>query len=535
MLNSRVVSLRKLTLLNSQSLPYLPTLPITRTQGSLSNIISTTKSRLIKGYVTVVNRATSCLSAVLTVTFIALSSAAVSAASSAENTIELNEFSSDTEGLLFTLQGSNTIGAHLAPAWAMAYLKAKGCDYVHVRALENNNEVRVIGKRGYLSVYIDIHAHGSSTGFKGLHLKTADIALASRSIKPTEKAQLKHYGNMSSFNAEHVVAIDGLAVVVNPSNPIEQLTVEQVAQIFSGKIRNWREVGGLNHAINIYARDDNSGTWDTFSSLVLGKSHNLSASAARFESNDQLSDSVARDVAGIGFVGLASVRRSKALAIQEQDSTPLLPEPLYVATEDYALARRLYMYTPAYGNKPEVDEFIAFAHSITGQKIVEEIGFISQNPISLAVDTVDSPRIYSALTQHGKRLSINFRFVPGDANLDNKAKQDVQRVVDYINKNKDDSIQIQLVGFSKLKATESRAKVISKLRTAAVKAELFRQGIVTDAIIGLGADLPVAANEGRSALKNERVEIWLFDKKHKHLLKEPSNADRINELLSEAH
>lgn len=512
MLNSRFVFLRNLSLQNVLTLRL-----ITKRQISTTNIY------------------TRCFLYIITATLLVLSGAANSTENKLDNNIQLIGFSSDTEGLLFTLQGSNTIGARLAPAWAAAYLEAKGCDYVDIRPLENDNEVRVTGKRGNLSVYIDIHAHGSSTGFKGLYSKTADIALASRSIKPAEKLQLENYGDMSSFNAEHVVAIDGLAVVVNPSNPVSQLSVEQVAQIFSGEIRNWRELGGLNHAINIYARDENSGTWDTFSSLVLGKNHKLSPSSERFESNDLLSDTVARDIAGIGFVGLASVRRSKALAIQEQNSTPLSPEPLYVATEDYALARRLYMYTPAYGNKPEVEEFIAFAHSVAGQKIVENIGFISQNPISLTVDAVDSPRIYSALTQHGKRLSVNFRFLPGDANLDNKAKQDIQRVVDYLNKNKDDTVQIQLVGFSKLKATESRAKVISKLRTAAVKAELFRQGVVTDAIIGLGADLPVAANEGRSALKNERVEIWLFDKKHKHLLKEPSNADRINRLLSEAH
>ncbi len=103
-------------------------------------------------------------------------------------------------------------------------------------------------------MYIDVAAHGSGTGMRGLASGEAQIAMSSRPIKASEEALLADFGPMRSFDSEHVVAIDGLAVIVHPSNPLDALTVSDIARLFSGEIRNWAELGGSNRPVSLYAR-----------------------------------------------------------------------------------------------------------------------------------------------------------------------------------------------------------------------------------------------------------------------------------------
>ena len=420
-------------------------------------------------------------------------------------------FSFNTEGLLFTMAGSNTVGAHLAPAWAKAYLKSKGAQGVFIEPLVAANEYRVKGRNGTRMVYIDIQAHGSSTGFKGLKAKQAEIALSSRPIKLTETKHFNVTGGMKASTAEHVVAIDGLAVIVHPDNALAALTVDNIANIFAGKISNWKVLGGADRRITIYARDDKSGTYDTFKSLVLRKTATLSSRAKRFESNDELSDSVANDFGGIGFVGLASVRQAKALAVSDNNTAALKPEVLFVATEDYPLSRRLFMYTPGESDVPFVSDFIRFAQGALGQNIVENIGFISQNPKRLPMAVNEGPVRYQELATAMARLSINFRFQAGRADLDNKALQDVERLARFLRQaDNRESVHVQLVGFSNVESTEKRAQVLSRLRATAVKSALYRLDVQTESVIGFGDAMPVANAASSSALKNERVEVWIF-------------------------
>lgn len=424
----------------------------------------------------------------------------------------METFSTHTAGKLFTIKGSNTIGAKLAPAWVKNYLEAKGLTNVSINTTAVENEYRIEGYNGDLPVFVNIHAHGSGTGYRGLAEGSANIAMSSRPIKDKEAILLESQGNMRDFSAEKVVAIDGLAVIVNRSNPIGNLTVDQIANVFSGKITRWSQLGGSDIPIRVYARDDKSGTWDTFKSLVLGKKHALTASAERFESNDQLSDRVSTNPGGIGFVGLASVRRAKALGISEDSTDPLTPEPLYVATEDYPLARRLFMYVAPEENNKAVNEFIQFVQSTQGQEIVNKIGFISQNPLSLQSEPyAEAPSTYKLLTEKALRLSVNFRFKDGSAELDNKAKQDILRIVRFMQLPENTDKRIQLVGFGDTKETATRSTILSKLRAVAVKSALYSYGISSESVIGLGSDLPVASNDGSARLKNQRVEVWVFD------------------------
>ena len=149
-------------------------------------------------------------------------------------------------GAILKLSGSNTIGAALAPALAEGFLKQQGATEVKTVPGDKEDEVRVQGIMPGDSTpqVIEIHAHGSATAFEDLQKNACDVGMASRKIKPAEAGQLASFGDMTSPASEHVLGLDGIAVIVSKTNPVESLSKSQVAQLFTGEINNWSQVGG---------------------------------------------------------------------------------------------------------------------------------------------------------------------------------------------------------------------------------------------------------------------------------------------------
>ncbi|MGA9544493.1 MAG: phosphate ABC transporter substrate-binding/OmpA family protein [Candidatus Sulfotelmatobacter sp.] len=411
--------------------------------------------------------------------------------------------------IILRLSGSNTIGESLAPALVQEFLKQQGATDVKTIPGDRDDEVFV---RGVLPgdrapKAIQIHAHGSATAFEDLASGEADIGMASRKIKSEEAAQLASLGDMASAECEHIVGLDGIAVIVSRANPVRILSKDQVAQIFEGKIGNWLQVGGTDGAIHLYARDDKSGTYDTFRSLVLGDSP-LTPSAKRVEDSRRLSDSIAQDPNGIGFIGLAYVQEARALAVYENGAAPLLPTPFTVATEDYPLSRRLFLYTAAQPRKELTRRFVDFALSSIGQNIVAEVGFVGQNVSAAAsAGSTAVPADYRRLTNGFERLSLDFRFREGSSQLDNKAAADLARVVTFVTDLHYSGDNLVLLGFDDSKEATTN---LSKARADAVAQQFEQRGVKAATVMGFGSQIAVASNdtpEGRQ--KNRRVEIWL--------------------------
>lgn len=415
--------------------------------------------------------------------------------------------------LLLRIQGSNTIGAHLAPALAAGLLRQQGVAHPE-QQISAPNEVSVSGRdaQGRL-LQITVAAHGSGTGFVALAEGSAELAASSRPIKDSEQASLASLGDLRSASAEQVIALDGLAIIVHPDNPVQQLDIAQVAALFAGEIDNWQALGGPAGAVRLYARDDNSGTFDTFKELVLSsQGKQLAGAAQRFESSDELSERVSQDPQAIGFIGLPYIRQAKALHIADQGSQAMPASRELISTEDYPLSRRLFFYLRPDESNPWARALVEFAQSAEGQAIVTANGFIGQQvqAMRVAVDA-SQPRVYQRLAEQAQRLSVNFRFREGSAELDNKALHDLQRLLDYLKANDKQHRQLVLVGFGDPKSDPARAALLSKLRAMAVRRELARAGILPRDILGLGEQLPVASNQqddGR--LKNRRVEVWVY-------------------------
>jgi len=412
------------------------------------------------------------------------------------------------------IQGSNTIGAKLGPALVKGLLLQEGFKDVRIEGNGQPNEQQVIGQKANgEQVRIDVAAHGSGTGFVALKEGRVALAASSRPIKDSEAQSLASLGDFTSPAAEQVIAIDGLAVILHPQNSLNALTTSQLAQVFAGEVKTWEALGGHGGPIHLYARDDNSGTYDTFKELVLA-SHGktLAPGSQRFESSEQLSDAVSQDPQGIGFIGLPYIRQAKALAIADGESQPMLPSTTLIATEDYPLSRRLFFYNAPQEPNPWAQALVKFAHSSEGQAIVEKTGFIAQTVRAVRVNASSQlPPLYKELAHQAQRLTVNFRFQEGSVSLDNKAQRDVGRVLEYLRAEQKMHRKVVLVGFGDPKSDATRAAILSKWRAQVVRRELSKADVLIEQLLGFGGEMPVASNEadeGRS--KNRRVEVWVY-------------------------
>jgi phosphate transport system substrate-binding protein len=414
--------------------------------------------------------------------------------------------------ILLRLHGSNTIGALLGPEMVKSWLHQQ--HYTGIRQQTTAPQEMVISATSAKGekVAVSIKAHGSSTSFQALDRGDADVGMASRPIKHKEVVQLARFGKMDSPDSEFVVGLDGIAVIVNRQNTLQKIDKAVLARIFSGEISNWSQLGLGTAPIHVYARDDKSGTYDTFKHLVLGKKHPLVGNAKRFESNANLSDAVSLDPNGIGFVGLPYVRQSRALAVSDGGTAAISPDTFTVATEDYALARRLFLYLPQHPANAVARDFVQYALSRKGQEVVAQTGFISQEIVSgTAVAAGKGHPEYNKLTDGAKRLSLNFRFHKGSAFLDNKARQDVKRLVEYLSRDENRGKELILIGFSdRNEDIPMKSLGLSIQRADGVADVLINEGVPPNKVRGLGPAVIIASNETEEGKeKNRRVEVWL--------------------------
>ena len=414
---------------------------------------------------------------------------------------------------LFRVHGSNTVGEKLTPRLVESYLMARGATEIKTEQGRTPTEKAVTAQLNGRIEFIEIHAHGSSTAFTDLLQGSAELGMSSRRIKEQERELLlAKSGDLTEAGSEHIIGLDGLAIITNTKNPLAKLSIPQLVKIFSGEITNWSDLGGKDLPISLYARDENSGTWDSFKSMVLEPaSAKLALTAKRFESSTELSDSVAKDEGAIGFIGLPYVRRAKLLAISTtKSSKAILPTHFTVSTEDYPLARRLYFYLPQKNINNDAEDFVRFSATERGQSIVEDIGLVSQNiKTGQPFNNNFYPEEMRSLTARSQRLSINFRFKDGSDELDTKGISDLDRLVKYVEINSPK--RVQLFGFSDSEGDKAENLALSLRRAQVVEQHLIARGIYPLVARGLGEVAPLASSKSEGGRRmNRRVEVWIL-------------------------
>jgi phosphate transport system substrate-binding protein len=265
-----------------------------------------------------------------------------------------NSSSSNSPAKYIENKGSDTI-VNLALAWAEKY------------------------QGDHSDVRISVTGGGSGTGIAALINGTVDIANASRRIKDEEISEAQSNGVTP---VEHIIARDAIAVIVNPNNPVNELTLQQISDIYSGKYTNWNEVGGEDRPIVRLSRETNSGTHVYFLETVLrlGSKEDktlFSMDTLLLPSSEGIISEVRDNPNAIGYDGLGYVPKDlKMIAIAEEaGGAYVLPSIETVNDKSYAIARDLYMYT---NGEPTgiTREYLDWILSDEAQKIVAELGFV---------------------------------------------------------------------------------------------------------------------------------------------------------------
>jgi len=252
------------------------------------------------------------------------------------------------------IKGSDTM-VNLGQAWAEAFSKI------------------------HKGVNMAVTGGGSGTGLTALINGTCDIAESSRSIEPKELEKAKAKGIAPK---EYLVAMDGIAVVVHPKNPVKNLTADQLRGIFLGEITNWKAVGGANKTIVLLSREFNSGTHIFFKEHILRRGvvkgpEEFSPAALMMPSSQAIADEVAGNENAVGYYGMGYISpKQKVIAVAKDAKSPYIEPTLpNVKSKAYPISRPLFLYTNG-EPKGVIKDFIDFAFSPAGQELVKKIDFV---------------------------------------------------------------------------------------------------------------------------------------------------------------
>ena len=218
---------------------------------------------------------------------------------------------------------------------------------------------------------VQVNGGGSGTGIAALINGTVDLAMASRPMKDEEKQQAKTARGADVV--EHPVALDALGIFVHASNPVAQLTIAQVKDIFQGKVTNWSQVGGPNAPVVLYGRESSSGTYDYFREHVLNK-EDFAPAVQTLQGTAAIINAVGHDKNGIGYGGIAYAKEVKALPVSAEGKPAVAPSEATVADGTYPLSRKLFFYYPS--NAPErVTAFAQWSVTPEAQALVTKVGY----------------------------------------------------------------------------------------------------------------------------------------------------------------
>jgi phosphate transport system substrate-binding protein len=245
-----------------------------------------------------------------------------------------------------TVKGSDTM-VILAQKWAELYMKSNP------------------------AVSIQVTGGGSGIGITALINGTTDICNASRPMKQTEIEKLKSRYN--TLGVQIPCAKDGVTIFLNEANKVSELTLKQLSDLYTGKIKNWKEVGGNDAEIRLYGRENSSGTYTYFHDEVVKEDY--AASTQSLPGTAAVVNAIKKDVNGIGYGGAAyAVGVKNAKVKKDANSTAYLPSPESIGKGEYPITRYLYMYLR---NRPtgETKKYIDWILGVEGQRVVTEVGY----------------------------------------------------------------------------------------------------------------------------------------------------------------
>lgn len=447
------------------------------------------------------------------------------------------------------LAGSYTFGAkaalELATAWARQ-LKLPG---VRIDGGVDPDEYDVIaeGAESAHKMTVQVRAKGTRTGLEPLLRGQADLWMASRQVTEADleamrRKKVPNVPTLAQFlqpGVENVVGLAVMAVLVHPRNPLTSLTIAQIRDMYAGKVTNWGQVGGApNLPTALYSLEPSSGQTETFCNTILGIADAQKCvdsfprlANPRFAVQDDLAEAVAGNPAGIGFGDYSLRRSARALALGTGCGIGIEPTPFRVKSEEYPLARRMFLYTmPGRPPAGATAEFLQLALGPIGQAAIAVSGLVDLAPSKSDADYGDARldtannaldggrtrvlvgdvRAFEAGIAGADRLSTTFRFQSGTNTLDSRAEADLTRLGALMRLPAYAQYTVSLIGFSSASGGYAGNQALAKDRAEAIRGRLTAVGLQGVTAIGIGPGAAVACNlDAATAPLNQRVEVWL--------------------------
>lgn len=445
----------------------------------------------------------------------------------------------DTFVAKFTFSGTYEISKSLLPALIKSFANHHG--YVLRQELLQKTDIRFMlfeaGDGGAKAAEIILRTNTSAAGINDLITQTTDFALSLHEATETEirAAQNAGLGNLSSVRQVRVLALDAMVPVVSPDNPVRHLTMEQLAEIFTGTIANWSDVGGEDAPITMYLPNENVGFSDVFENQIILKwaGTDLSDKILRQPSSADVIEAISNDPFGIGIGQFSQTGGTKIITLSGECGFQVAANIHSIKAEDYPLTTPLYLYLPA-RRLPRIGrDFLAFLRTDTAQLAVRNAGFVDQmmgqtplaeqgrrlaNAILGAGDGIglDELKHMAGLMVNHTRLSITFRFRDGSSQLDASSLSNVLLLADVLEAGRYDGRSIRFVGFAdgqgeaaiNQRLALKRAEVVlAAIRDAAETLDNTQVRLSAET---LGEALPMTCDDsiwGRQV--NRRVEVWL--------------------------
>lgn len=433
--------------------------------------------------------------------------------------------------------GAPTIGKVLMPALIEAF--AIRGDYDVTRRDEGDNEISYAlssRKTNDLVGEFSFRLTNTDEGFADLLANEADIAMTLREAHTDEVSHAKAagLGDLTAPGRARVLALDALIPVVAPSNPVQGITMPQLAEVLAGRLANWNLLGGPDAPIDVHLWDERTGIGQASVDHLLGPGGLPENSRVRRHDNgDAFAKAVARDPFALGLTTRSEQGNTWELALTGECGFALTATRRAVKTEDYPLTAPLFLYLPARRFPKLAREFLAYLRDPSAQLVIRRAGFVDQTPEEIDINA-QGDRFANAIAQAGpevglqelqrmvgvlsslKRLTTTFRFEPGSVRLDAQSRSNVEQLARALELGLYDARRLVFVGFSDGDGAAGpnrdiamrRADTVARaVKRAAETANFDRIAVEIDAF---GEAMPMACDDtawGRQV--NRRVEVWV--------------------------
>ncbi|PCJ09809.1 MAG: cell envelope biogenesis protein OmpA [Rhodobacteraceae bacterium] len=435
-----------------------------------------------------------------------------------------------------TLAGSSTMAEVLLPALIEGFALRNGYQTSRNSLRDGHFEYLLMRGGSTPVARFTFLVSNTDEGFADLLANEADVVMALREIRPEERQEARNagLGDMTGANRSRVLALDAMVPVVAPGNPVNSISVPQLAEVFAGKITNWQDLGGPDAPISLHLPVAGSGLAQAVEDRLLKPAKlPLSKDLRRHDRSSGLARAVTTDPFAIGIASYAETGTARMLRLTGPCGFSLAASRRAIKTEDYPLSAPMFLYLPARRLPKVARDFLSYARGPAAQVVIRRAGFVDQAPEQIPVNA-QGQRLANAITAAGdevdlaelqrlvallgdmKRLTTSFRFETGSTRPDAQSRANIAQLARAMEVGIYDAKRLIFVGFSDGEGAAGGNRKIAMKRAEAVRDAVVKAAETANLerleieVAAFGEALPMACDDsdwGRQV--NRRVEVWL--------------------------